>query len=101
MCSSDLRRYLEGADVGSGAEPALAESDAVANEAITYLARYVEAAGVRQLVTESASAVDQALNNAPPARLLPLMDGPHAYLLRRYRHREEHLAQITRALPPA
>lgn len=93
-----IRRYLAGAELGVGAPPALADSSAVASEAIAYLARYVDPAGVRQLVTESASAVDQALNGAPPARLLPLIDGPHAWLVRRYGHRDEHLEQIEQAL---
>ena len=50
------------------------------------------------MVIEAADAVNLALAEAPIASIEELLAGPHASIVRRWLHREEHIEQIRRAL---
>lgn len=95
-----LERHLAGAALGDGAPPALEDSDAVVNDAVDALARRLDAAAAGALAVEAAEAMDALLERAPRDVVAGLAAGPQASIVRRWRHREEHLDQIAPALTP-
>ena len=71
-----LERYARGED--------FAEEDVVANQALE--------------AVRAAEAVDAQLAALPPARRDALLAGGCGFAVERWRHRDEHIAQIERAL---
>jgi len=83
-----LRRYAE---TGT-----LLEEDLSVNPALKLTARGMAAAG--RLAIEAAKRADEAASSLAPIALPEVLAGEHAYLVQRFEHREDHIAQIERAL---
>ena len=93
-----LQRHLADAPLGEG-EPALLEdSDEVVNEALVPLAQRIAPARTVDLVLEAANGANAVIESADHAVLKRLIDGRYDFLVRRWRHREEHMAQIRNGL---
>lgn len=96
---ASLRQHIAtGTPLGDGAPPALEDSDAVNNAALDRLAPHLNPAAIADLVIEAAETVDAQLERTDPALLETLSTGPQPSIIRRWEHREEHIAQINRAL---
>jgi hypothetical protein len=94
-----IRHHIEtGAPLGDGGPPALEDSDDIVNVAVAALANAADPERMRIEVLRAAEAINQFLEDTDPALLAPIADGAHAYLVRRWQHREEHLEQIESGL---
>jgi hypothetical protein len=93
-----LQRHLAGAPLGDGSPTPLEDSDEVVNEALVPLAQRIAPARTVDLVLEAAEAVNAVIEGADVDVVERVADGPHDYLVRRWRHREEHIEQIATAL---
>jgi hypothetical protein len=71
------------------------------NPALEPLLALLDHSGLRQLVVEAAQAVDETVAGLEPSAIEGILAGEHAYVARRWAHREEHIAQIGDAISPA
>lgn len=93
-----LEHYLDtGVLLGSEA-PEPHNPDDFTNEALEPLLALADREGVCDLVVEAAQAVDELVASLDEAQLATILSSEHAYVGRRWRHREEHIAQIEQAL---
>ena len=72
--------------------------DNLTNQALEPLLALVDRAGVCDLVVEAAQAIDELVQSLDQERLQSVLGSDHAYVVRRWGHREEHIDQIERAL---
>ena len=94
-----VRHHIEtGAPLGTGGPPALEDSDDIVNVAVAALANAADPERMRVEVLRAAEAINHFLEDTDPSLLAPIVDGGHAYLVRRWQHREEHLEQIESGL---
>lgn len=68
------------------------------NEALEPLLALLDQEAVGELVVEAAQAVDELVATLSETQIAAVVDGEHAYVVRRWRHREEHIAQIEAGL---
>jgi len=85
-----LERYARGED--------FAEEDVVANQALEAVSGLLAAGAAGTEAVRAAEAVDAQLAALPPARRDALLAGGCGFAVERWRHRDEHIAQIERAL---
>lgn len=78
--------------------PPLEDSDEVSNVAITALANAGDRELMRAAVVEAAEGINALLESADRAVLGAILDSPRAEVVRRWEHREEHVAQIEAGL---
>ncbi len=90
------RDMLAGRRLGPAVDIVPAED--LANVALEPLWGVVDAAAVGRIALDAADELDATIASAPPEIVAALEDTPNDYLLRRDRHRNEHLDQIDRAL---
>ena len=64
------------------------------NEALEPLLALLDPDAVGELVVEAAQAVDDLVATLSDEQVGAVLDGEHGYVVRRWRHREEHIAQI-------
>lgn len=64
------------------------------NEALEPLLALLDPDAIGELVVEVAQAHDELTATLSDAQLATILGGEHAYVARRWRHREEHIAQI-------
>ncbi len=92
-----LEHYVDtGVLLGSEA-PEPHDPDDLTNQALEPLLALADREGVCDLVVEAAQAVDELVASLDDAGLASVLGGDHAYVARRWAHREEHIAQIERA----
>ena len=70
------------------------------NPALEPLLALLDHSGVRRLVVEAAQAVDETVAGLEARAIEEVLAGEHAYVVRRWSHREEHIAQIRDAIAP-
>lgn len=93
-----LQHYLDtGVLLGSEA-PEPHNPDDLTNQALEPLLALVDIEGVRDLVVEAAQAVDELVASLEDGQIAAILATEHAYIVRRFGHREEHIAQIRGAL---
>ncbi len=73
--------------------------DDLTNEALEPLLALVDPHAIDELVVEVAQAVDELVASLEEGQLSAVLESDHAYIARRWRHREEHIAQIEAVLP--
>ncbi|MCC6236906.1 MAG: DinB family protein [Dehalococcoidia bacterium] len=81
--------------------PAPHDPDDQTNEALEPLLALLDPDAVGDLVVEAAQAVDELVATLTEAQIAAVLGGEHGYVVRRWRHREEHIAQIEAAVGPA
>jgi hypothetical protein len=79
-------------------EPGNSESDDAVNVGLEPLALLVDARGAAELAVEAAAAADAAIEALSPEGRSDIVDSAEEHLVRRWDHREEHLAQIASVL---
>ncbi len=90
-----LALHLEsGQPFGTEVTPALEDSDEVTNVAITALANAGDGELMCAAVIEAAEGINALLEGADRAVLSVILGSPRAEIVRRWEHREEHVAQI-------
>lgn len=90
-----LALHLEtGRPFGTDVTPPLEDSDEVTNIAITALANAGDGERMRAAVIEAAEGINALLEGADRAVLGAILDSPRSEIVRRWEHREEHVAQI-------
>jgi hypothetical protein len=82
----------------SADEASVIAAEHLANPALHPYWAGIEARNVVTLAIEAAATLDALVAQAPDALVEKLEVGPSAYLLRRHRHRGEHLDHIERVL---
>ena len=94
-----IRHHIEtGAPLDRSGVSALEDSDDIVNDAVSVLASAADPDRMRAAVVRAANAIDEFLQDTDPDLLQPVLDGPHAYLVQRGIHREEHVEQIAGVL---
>ncbi len=89
-----LEHFLDtGVLLGSEAPPPH-DPDDQTNEALEPLLALLDPDAVGDLVVEAAQAVDELVATLSEAQIAAVLGGEHAYVVRRWRHREEHIAQV-------
>jgi DinB superfamily len=93
-----LEHYLDtGVLLGSEA-PEPHNPDDLTNQGLEPLLALADREGVRELVVEAAQAVDELVAGLDEAQVTSILGSEHPYVVRRWRHREEHIEQIARAV---
>lgn len=87
-----VEHYVASGEIGNS------ESDDAINVGLEPLALLVDGRAAAELAVEAAEAVDAALERLPADVRSTIVDCAEAHLVRRWDHREEHLAQIASAL---
>ena len=70
------------------------------NPALEPVLALVDRDGVRELVIEAAQAIDELVADLDESAMASILESEHAYVVRRWAHREEHIAQIQEAIAP-
>jgi hypothetical protein len=71
------------------------------NPALEPLLALLDHGGLPALVVEAARAVDETVAGLEDRAIEGILGGEHAYVARRWAHREEHITQIQGATSPA
>ncbi len=93
-----LQHYLDTGTLLGSEAPEPHNPDDLTNQGLEPLLALVDREGVCDLVVEAAQAIDELVVGLDDAQLTAILGGEHAYVVRRWRHREEHIDQIERAL---
>lgn len=94
-----LALHLEtGRPFGTEPTPPLEDSDDVTNVAISALANAGNGELMRAAVIEAAEGINALLEGADRGVLAAILDSPRSEIVRRWEHREEHVAQIEAGL---
>ncbi len=81
-----------------GVTGVLPEEDDAVNPALELIAKGMDPEAAGGLATEAAKAVNATVAALTPDAFATLAAGDNAYVLRRFAHREDHIAQIEAAL---
>ncbi|MFN8639175.1 MAG: hypothetical protein U0360_06890 [Dehalococcoidia bacterium] len=93
-----LEHYVDTGRLLGSEAPEPHNPDDLTNEALEPLLALADREGVCDLVVEAAQAVDELVASLDEDRLGQVLAGEHAYVVRRWRHREEHIEQVEAAL---
>jgi hypothetical protein len=93
-----IQHYVDTGVLLGSERPQPHDPDDLTNQALEPLLALLDPAELRELVVEEAQAVDETVAALDDGAITAILGGDHAYVARRWRHREEHIEQIQRVL---